>query len=61
MPGFDGTGPPGRGPRMVGRRGRRFLPATPVEAKEETAPVTRGTGLWGCACGFRADRARRRR
>lgn len=65
MPDFDGTGPLGRDPRMAGRRGRRFLPATLVMAEEETAPVIRGgdrgTGLWGCVCGFRGGRGRHRR
>ncbi|NLM30025.1 MAG: DUF5320 domain-containing protein [Methanomicrobiales archaeon] len=61
MPDLDGTGPLGRGPRAAGRRGRCFfLSSAPVEAEEETAPVTRGAGLWGCGRGFRAGRARRR-
>ncbi|NLZ30745.1 MAG: DUF5320 domain-containing protein [Methanomicrobiales archaeon] len=57
MPGFDGTGPLGRGPLTGRRRGRCVLPGTPAEG---TAPVLRGLGRGGiprgCGRGFRARR-----
>ncbi|MFA7072693.1 MAG: DUF5320 domain-containing protein, partial [Methanoculleus sp.] len=52
MPGFDGTGPSGRGPLTGGRRGRCVLPGTPAATEEGAAPVLRGVGRggipWGC-------------
>jgi hypothetical protein len=65
MPGFDGTGPAGRGPMTGGRRGRCVLPGTPPAEGESSAPVLRGIGRggipWGCGRGFgRGGRARGR-
>ncbi|WP_082070474.1 DUF5320 domain-containing protein [Methanoculleus bourgensis] len=64
MPGFDGTGPSGRGPLTGGRRGRCVLPETSAATEEGAAPVLRGVGRggipWGCGRGFRGGRARRR-
>ncbi|WOX56371.1 MULTISPECIES: DUF5320 domain-containing protein [unclassified Methanoculleus] len=62
MPGFDGTGPSGRGPMTGGRRGRCVPP--PAAEGESSAPVLRGAGRggisWGCGCGFCGGRARGR-
>ncbi|WP_214021163.1 DUF5320 domain-containing protein [Methanoculleus sp.] len=65
MPGFDGTGPAGRGPMTGGRRGRCVLPGTPAAEDSSSAPVLRGIGRggvpWGCGRGFgRGCRARGR-
>jgi len=42
MPGFDGTGPAGRGPMTGGRRGRCVLPRTEASEGESATPVSRG-------------------
>ncbi|WP_292522031.1 DUF5320 domain-containing protein [Methanoculleus sp.] len=62
MPGFDGTGPAGRGPMTGGRRGRCVSPLTPGAEGESPAPVLRGVGRggipWGCGRGFGRARGR---
>lgn len=56
MPGYDGTGPLGRGPMTGGRRGRCLaVPATPVETGDanvqEEKDVVYGLGRGGVPCG----------
>jgi len=58
MPGFDRTGPAGRGPVTGGRRGRCVLPRTETPEGESATPVPRGGVPRGCGRGFCGGRAR---